>query len=32
MFMDKDGNSLRELSIKECVKQRKEVQDGRGDQ
>lgn len=32
IFMDKDGNSLRELSIKECVKQRKEVQDGRGDQ
>ena len=32
MFMDKDGNSLRELSIKECVRQRKEVQDGRGDQ
>lgn len=32
MFMDKDGNSLRELSIKECVKQRKEVQDGGGDQ
>lgn len=32
MFMDKDGNSLRELSIKECVKQRKEIQDGRGDQ
>lgn len=32
LFMDKDGNSLRELSIKECVKQRKEVQDGRGDQ
>lgn len=32
MFMDKDGNSLRGLSIKECVKQRKEVQDGRGDQ
>lgn len=32
MFMDKDGNSLRELSIKKCVKQRKEVQDGRGDQ
>lgn len=31
IFMDKDGNSLRELSIKECVKQRKEVQDGRGD-
>lgn len=32
MFMDKDGNSLRELSIKECVRQRKEVRDGRGDQ
>ena len=32
IFMDKDGNSLREPSIKECVKQRKEVQDGRGDQ
>ena len=32
IFIDKDGNSLRELSIKECVKQRKEVQDGRGDQ
>lgn len=32
LFMDKDGNSLRDLSIKECVRQRKEVQDGRGDQ
>lgn len=31
-FMDKDGNSLRELSIQECIRQRKEVQDGKGDQ
>ena len=31
-FMDKDGNSLRELAIQECVRQRKIVQEGKGDQ
>ena len=31
-FMDKDGNSLRDLAIAECVRQRKVVQEGKGDQ
>ena len=31
-FMDKDGNSLKELAIAECVRQRKVVQEGKGDQ
>lgn len=31
-YMDKDGNSLRDIAIRECVKQRKIVQEGKGDQ
>ena len=31
-FMDKDGNSLKDLAIAECVRQRKVVQEGKGDQ
>lgn len=31
-YMDKDGNSLREIALQECVKQRKIVQEGKGDQ
>ena len=31
-FMDKDGNSLKDLAIAECVRQRKIVQEGKGDQ
>ena len=31
-YMDKDGNSLRDIAIHECVKQRKIVQEGKGDQ
>lgn len=30
-YMDKDGNSLRDIAIRECVKQRKIVQEGKGD-
>lgn len=31
-FMDKDGNSLKDLAIAECIRQRKVVQEGKGDQ
>lgn len=31
-YMDKDGNSLRDIAVRECVKQRKIVQEGKGDQ
>lgn len=31
-FMDKDGNSLKTKAIEECIRQRKIVQEGKGDQ
>lgn len=31
-YMDKDGNSLKIKAVEECVKQRKIVQEGKGDQ
>lgn len=31
-FMDKDGNSLKMKAIEECIRQRKIVQEGKGDQ
>lgn len=30
--MDKDGNSLKMKAIEECIRQRKIVQEGKGDQ